>query len=398
MATDDPLVIPGGAEFLPLLRNHHLSLTQGRLILRGDGAPSGVSAELDDVSLTWAPSASGGGTASAHALARRVGHRSGRLDLTADVDASGAIHSAQGVVSGAGFAHVLSKLSDYVTVQPEAWLKADFTYAHVPDEAIRHRVTGELRFEDFGFEAWRISHIPVAGLEGAIRYAATIEPEAKRLSLDITEATMGGARARGGLTLTLRPSGPPLVEARFAMPKQDCGKLAQAVPKALLPRLKDLELAGELWADATFSVDLTDPSTVKLDVDGSTDRCRVVNLGGGIDLDALHGDFVHHPIEPNRGRREDIAVGRGTPQWIPASQLPRYLRAAAIATEDRAFRSHEGVRWDLLAKAIKLNLEKGRFVYGGSTITQQLVKNLFLTREKTLSRKFEELIISWELE
>ena len=67
-------------------------------------------------------------------------------------------------------------------------------------------------------------------------------------------------------------------------------------------------------------------------------------------------------------------------------------------TEDRAFQSHKGVRWDLIGKAIKLNLEQARFAYGGSTITQQLVKNLFLSREKTLSRKLEELIISWELE
>ena len=55
-------------------------------------------------------------------------------------------------------------------------------------------------------------------------------------------------------------------------------------------------------------------------------------------------------------------------------------------------------RWDLIAKALRLDLHKERFVYGGSTITQQLVKNLFLTREKTLSRKLEELIISWQME
>jgi len=71
---------------------------------------------------------------------------------------------------------------------------------------------------------------------------------------------------------------------------------------------------------------------------------------------------------------------------------------AALATEDMGFFKHSGFKLGLIKRAIVLNLDKGWYVYGGSTISQQLVKNLFLSREKTLSRKLEEAIIVWQME
>jgi membrane carboxypeptidase/penicillin-binding protein PbpC len=67
------------------------------------------------------------------------------------------------------------------------------------------------------------------------------------------------------------------------------------------------------------------------------------------------------------------------------------------ASED-SFLKHRGISEALLGKAIAIDLSTGRFTYGGSTITQQLVKNLYLKRTKALSRKFEEMIIVWQME
>ena len=67
-------------------------------------------------------------------------------------------------------------------------------------------------------------------------------------------------------------------------------------------------------------------------------------------------------------------------------------------TEDGAFWQHAGLNDFLLRRAIRLDLDYGRYVYGGSTLTQQLVKNLYLTRTKVLSRKLEELLIVWQME
>ena len=83
---------------------------------------------------------------------------------------------------------------------------------------------------------------------------------------------------------------------------------------------------------------------------------------------------------------------------VPLEQLPSSLINAVISTEDRRFFSHWGLDPQGLARALWNNISKGRLREGGSTITQQLVKNVFLTRKRTLTRKFRELVISLWLE
>lgn len=79
-------------------------------------------------------------------------------------------------------------------------------------------------------------------------------------------------------------------------------------------------------------------------------------------------------------------------------EIPSYLQKAFITIEDRRFYSHHGVDIWRLGKAILVNLSKGRIAQGGSTISQQLAKNVFLSNERTFTRKFKELIITLEIE
>ena len=80
------------------------------------------------------------------------------------------------------------------------------------------------------------------------------------------------------------------------------------------------------------------------------------------------------------------------------ADLPRYLPAAAVAVEDRRFYSHAGLDIIGIARAIWVNLQAGQLVQGGSTITQQVAKNLFLTNARTFRRKVQELLLTLWLE
>ena len=93
-----------------------------------------------------------------------------------------------------------------------------------------------------------------------------------------------------------------------------------------------------------------------------------------------------------------FVVGPRNPRWTPYGVLPPALKKAVVASEDANFYSHEGVDYEAIREAIKADLQKGKFVRGGSTITQQLAKNLFLTREKTIVRKVKELILARRLD
>ena len=85
-------------------------------------------------------------------------------------------------------------------------------------------------------------------------------------------------------------------------------------------------------------------------------------------------------------------------QWVPYDRISDHLKQAIVAAEDAKFVDHEGFDWDGIQKALEKNQRKGRIVAGGSTISQQLAKNLFLSPDKTPWRKAEEALITLMLE
>jgi monofunctional biosynthetic peptidoglycan transglycosylase len=84
--------------------------------------------------------------------------------------------------------------------------------------------------------------------------------------------------------------------------------------------------------------------------------------------------------------------------WMPYDRISLVLKRAVIAAEDANFTDHDGVDWDAIERAYERNLRKGKVVRGGSTITMQLAKNLFLSSERSYLRKGQELIIAYMLE
>lgn len=85
-------------------------------------------------------------------------------------------------------------------------------------------------------------------------------------------------------------------------------------------------------------------------------------------------------------------------KWVPYDRISNNLKRAIIASEDSNFSEHEGVDWEALQKAYEKNAKKGKVVAGGSTITQQLAKNLFLSGDRSYLRKGQEFIITYMLE
>lgn len=91
-----------------------------------------------------------------------------------------------------------------------------------------------------------------------------------------------------------------------------------------------------------------------------------------------------------RGRRYQV--------WVPLNSISPSLKNAVLIAEDAAFFQHEGLDYDEIKEAVKINAEKLEFARGASTITQQLAKNLYLSPSKNPLRKVKELIITFALE
>ncbi len=105
--------------------------------------------------------------------------------------------------------------------------------------------------------------------------------------------------------------------------------------------------------------------------------------------------FMRHQLDLLQEKNPDAKLQQ---KWVPYAKISNNLKRAVIASEDDTFVDHEGVDWEALQKAYEKNQKKGKVVSGGSTITQQLAKNLFLSGQRSYLRKGQELIITYMLE
>ncbi|MBL7556037.1 MAG: transglycosylase domain-containing protein [Bdellovibrionaceae bacterium] len=88
----------------------------------------------------------------------------------------------------------------------------------------------------------------------------------------------------------------------------------------------------------------------------------------------------------------------GGKNYVPLSQISKVMQKTVVLTEDSLFYTHKGFDWESIEKSAKENLDGGKYKRGGSTITQQLAKNLYLTKDKTLIRKMIEAFITLQIE
>src|SRR5215208_1441994 len=93
-----------------------------------------------------------------------------------------------------------------------------------------------------------------------------------------------------------------------------------------------------------------------------------------------------------------VSLGPSFGKWLPYDQIPPEMRAAMIAVEDKRFRSHIGVDPIGIARSVKVRIDTGHWRQGGSTITQQLARNIFLTNTRTFGRKLKEMVLALAIE
>jgi monofunctional biosynthetic peptidoglycan transglycosylase len=111
-----------------------------------------------------------------------------------------------------------------------------------------------------------------------------------------------------------------------------------------------------------------------------------------------------NPRETAFMERERVRLQAANPktqlrhQWVPYARISNHLKRAVITSEDARFVVHEGVDWEAMQKAYETNQKKGRPARGGSTISQQLAKNLFLSPDRSYWRKGQELVITYMIE
>ena len=157
----------------------------------------------------------------------------------------------------------------------------------------------------------------------------------------------------------------------------------------LVPEARRAEIAGTLAARVTWEGPEGTPVVVP--------TLAGLRARGLVGPDYVHGTFTWLARDA-RGEPVPATTGDGMPGWVSLREVGPWLPAAILAAEDGGFRGHPGYSIDGMLAAAADNAEAQRLRRGGSTLTQQLAKNLFLDGRKTYARKLRELLYAVDLE
>ncbi|HNZ04236.1 MAG TPA: biosynthetic peptidoglycan transglycosylase [Myxococcota bacterium] len=172
--------------------------------------------------------------------------------------------------------------------------------------------------------------------------------------------------------------------------------LLTSIPREAIPVLAGARLSGTFAATIDMTVDTANLSGLAFSFKPDLTDLVTIDLGPAVNLELLRSTFLHR-IEA-KDRIVTRTIGVGSPGWTSIEQVPAYFIKALTICEDARFFEHHGFSQAGIQRSLKVNLERGGFFQGASTLSQQLVKNLFLSREKTLSRKLQEAFITWQVE
>lgn len=173
-------------------------------------------------------------------------------------------------------------------------------------------------------------------------------------------------------------------------------RFLQSVPKGLFQLLPKMKIEGKVDFSFLFDCDFSDIENLKLDFNLSSPGLIIPPE----DLQLI--TYVNHDFEytcfENGDAVQQIEVSADNPRFVSYENIPFYLKYAILVSEDPSFFRHKGIIKSSFREAVIVDIKRGEYARGGSTITMQFVKNLFLKKEKLISRKLEEIILTWMIE
>jgi hypothetical protein len=219
--------------------------------------------------------------------------------------------------------------------------------------------------------------------------------DGSHVTLRDTELTVGDVRASGEFELERDESG-TRVRVAGDVPLASCESVVQSLPAALLNDAAGVRLEGTFALDHALRYDSAHPEALALTLHVEN-GCRVVAAPPELSPERFRSAWTREVKGPD-GSPMTIRSGPGTPEWLYYDEIPHAAEVGVLVCEDGGFYRHHGFDFRAMESAMKDDIRAGRFVRGASTISMQLAKNLYLGKEKTLSRKVEEALLTMLLE
>lgn len=256
----------------------------------------------------------------------------------------------------------------------------------------RLSLDGYAHLKNVSLSAERLATSPVQGIALSIEGRGHWLPAERRLEIEEGSFGVGKAKAnvRGSLEYT---SDHYAFDIAAEMPATACNDAVHSIPSALLGDMAVAEWRGSIAGKLRFQTDSRDLDSTELKFD-IKDRCDWKLVPVLADLRRFSRPFLHSVTEPD-GSVFEMQTGPGTENWTSIEEMSPYFVHAVLVHEDPQFFNHKGFSPISIRNALVRDLRERRYAVGASTISMQLVKNVFLHREKTLARKLQEVLLTW---
>ncbi len=254
-------------------------------------------------------------------------------------------------------------------------------------------LTGKARLNNLQANHWRISPKNVVIKECAVNYSVSIGSNYFQID-STTSVRLNSIDIHPFAKYVLSPS--QQLSLKVTIPESNAQDFFESLPTGLFTNLEGIKTQGKLAYQLYFSIDSDLPDSLQFSSALSKKDFKVLSYGN-TDLRKINGDFIYTAYEKEKAVRT-FSVGEGNPNYAALDNISNFLKNAIMTSEDGNFYGHSGFNENMFRKSIAENYKQKRFVRGGSTISMQLVKNVFLRRNKTIARKVEEALIVWLIE
>jgi monofunctional biosynthetic peptidoglycan transglycosylase len=236
---------------------------------------------------------------------------------------------------------------------------------------------------------------PVRGIRLSWRGRGEAALDGSRVRLDQGELEFGGVRIQAHGEIE-RGAEDGRIAGQVTVPLASCQAVLDALPEGLAPLLTGMRMSGTFALDASLQLDTKRLDHMRFGWN-LANECRITATPADIAPRRFSAPWVRE-VRGADGRTVQIDSGPGTPGWVPFGAISPNVETAVMICEDGRFHRHDGFDQEAIRNSFRENVRSGRFVRGASTISMQLSKNLYLTREKTLSRKLQEAVLTLLLE
>ncbi|WP_205501960.1 biosynthetic peptidoglycan transglycosylase [Rufibacter psychrotolerans] len=284
----------------------------------------------------------------------------------------------------------------YIQQKFGATMRFDTLSLSITDKVFKNNqltIRGESSAHGLVLNHPKIADENVTVQNGALKYKITLGDHYYALEPE-SEVRINKAVFYPELTYETRPN--RKIGIRINSPEIPANDLFASMPPGLFDTFQGMKATGSFTYRLNFYVDMARVDSLKFESDLDATNFDITDFGQH-DLRKLNTEFTHSVYENGKVVRT-FAVGPSNPNFTPYNQIPDYLKYAIMTAEDPRFLTHKGFHDGAFRHSLITNIKENSFVRGGSTISMQLVKNAFLTRKKTITRKVEEALIVWILE